>query len=364
MTSLTPDERFALITRNLQETIGGDELREICNTRAPRVYWGTATTGAPHVAYLLPLCKIRDFVAAGCEVVILLADLHAMLDAQKSTAAQLQVRTQYYRTLIASTLTRLGVDMSKITWVVGSTFQLTPEYMMDILRANAHLSVAQCVHAAADVVKLSARNPNMNGLLYPTLQALDLEYLKCDVFFGGVDQRKINVHTRELLPKLGYRRGIFLMNEMIPALSRVAVSPVEIATEGHLTIIKMSSSDTATKLDLLDDSKTIVRKINKVWCESSNVNDNTLLHLCHKCIWPVLQCLNKSFTINRGPEHGGPLEYKEYEDLVVDFVFGRCTPQDLKQGMCESINWILDPIRVSFHDAAGVALITAAYPDK
>ena len=32
------------------------------------IYWGTATTGKPHVAYFVPMSKIADFLRAGCKV--------------------------------------------------------------------------------------------------------------------------------------------------------------------------------------------------------------------------------------------------------------------------------------------------------
>jgi tyrosyl-tRNA synthetase len=41
-------------------------------------------------------------------------------------------------------------------------------------------------------------NPLLSGLLYPGLQALDEEYLKCDAQFGGVDQRKIFMFAEEV----------------------------------------------------------------------------------------------------------------------------------------------------------------------
>jgi len=51
-----------------QEVIGEDKLRAILRERDLRVYWGTATTGKPHVAYFVPMSKIADFLKAGCEV--------------------------------------------------------------------------------------------------------------------------------------------------------------------------------------------------------------------------------------------------------------------------------------------------------
>jgi tyrosyl-tRNA synthetase len=57
-----------LIVRNLQEVLGDDRLRKILDERDLRLYWGTATTGRPHIAYFVPMAKIADFLHAGCEV--------------------------------------------------------------------------------------------------------------------------------------------------------------------------------------------------------------------------------------------------------------------------------------------------------
>ena len=72
-------------------------------------------------------------------------------------------------------------------------------------------------------------------------QALDEEYLKVDVQFGGVDQRKIFMYARENLPKLGYAKRSHLMNPMVPGLT------------GN----KMSSSEIDSKIDLLDPPVTV-----------------------------------------------------------------------------------------------------------
>lgn len=66
--SLTPAEKKHLITRNLQEVLGEEKITEILSKRDLKLYWGTATTGKPHVAYFLPMSKIGDFLKAGCEV--------------------------------------------------------------------------------------------------------------------------------------------------------------------------------------------------------------------------------------------------------------------------------------------------------
>ena len=65
---LSPAEKMKLITKNLEEVLGEDRIAEVLKQRDLKVYWGTATTGKPHVAYFLPMIKIGDFLKAGCEV--------------------------------------------------------------------------------------------------------------------------------------------------------------------------------------------------------------------------------------------------------------------------------------------------------
>jgi hypothetical protein len=97
---MTPEEKLALITKNLEEVVGGNRLLPIIRERDLKLYWGTATTGKPHIAYFVPMTHIANFLAAGCHVKILLADLHAFLDDQKAPWDLLDYRVEYYGTII------------------------------------------------------------------------------------------------------------------------------------------------------------------------------------------------------------------------------------------------------------------------
>lgn len=52
----------------LKEIVGEEKLKDILKERDVKIYWGTATTGRPHIAYFVPMSKIADFLRAGCEV--------------------------------------------------------------------------------------------------------------------------------------------------------------------------------------------------------------------------------------------------------------------------------------------------------
>ena len=94
------DKKVALIKENIQEVIGEAKMREILKKRDLKLYWGTATTGMPHIGYFVPIMKLADFLEAGCEVTILFADLHAFLDNMKSTWEQLESRVKYYESYV------------------------------------------------------------------------------------------------------------------------------------------------------------------------------------------------------------------------------------------------------------------------
>ena len=76
MSELSIDERIELITRNLvndaEKTLLSAEARSTMKKKLEegdfKIYWGTATTGRPHIAYFVPISKLADFLAAGCSV--------------------------------------------------------------------------------------------------------------------------------------------------------------------------------------------------------------------------------------------------------------------------------------------------------
>nr|KAF6445618.1 hypothetical protein HJG59_019671 [Molossus molossus] len=126
----SPEEKLHLITRNLQEVLGEEKLKEILKERELKVYWGTATTGKPHVAYFVPMSKIADFLKAGCEVTILFADLHAYLDNMKAPWELLELRTSYYENVIKAMLESIGVPLEKLKFIKGTDYQLSKAHSM------------------------------------------------------------------------------------------------------------------------------------------------------------------------------------------------------------------------------------------
>ncbi|TPX61622.1 tyrosine---tRNA ligase [Powellomyces hirtus] len=349
MTAMTPEEKFALITRNLQETLGADQVKAILAERDLNVYWGTAPTGKPHIGYFVPMSKIADFLKAGCHVTILFADLHAYLDNMKAPWDQLKLRTQYYIHTIKAMLTSIGVSIDRLKFVVGTDYQLSREYTLDAYKLLAITTEHDAKKAGAEVVK-QVESPMMSGLVYPLLQALDEEYLKVDAQFGGVDQRKIFTFAEKHMPVIGYKKRSHFMNPMVSGL------------RGS----KMSSSDPDSKVDLLDDAKTVSRKIKKAFCEQGNIDNNPLLEFLKIVVFPARSLTNDNykFVVSRNEKFGGDLVFNTYQDIEDAFKNETLHPADLKTGTADAINALLEPIREVFKDDALIQLSKDAYEVK
>ena len=324
---MSVEEKLTLIKRNTAEIIREEELIELLKKKKhPVVYWGTSPTGKPHIGYLLPALKMADLVKAGFKLKILLADLHAALD--NVAWPILEKRYEYYSAVIPALLQAMGVDITNVEFVKGSDFQLKPEYMFDVLRMSSFVSVHDANKAASDVVK-QGDNPKLSGLIYPIMQAMDEIYLEADCQLGGTDQRKIMVLARENHPKIDYEPRVEIMNPLIPGL-----------TVGG----KMSASVEESKIDLLDDEKTVEAKINKAYCLEGDLN-NGLLPLMKYSVMVMKKDNHESFLVERPEKFGGNKKYSNYEELEKDFIDKKLHPMDLKKAFAREINNILAPIR-------------------
>lgn len=335
---MDPSEQYEWITKNLQEVLNGQIIKNVLEAkeRPLKIYWGTAPTGKPHCGYFVPMIKLAHFLKAGAEVTVLVADLHAYLDNMKAPLEVVKFRAEYYSNVVRAILRSLNVPIEKLKFIVGSDYQLTPEYTMDLFKLSNKVGQNDAKRAGADVVK-QVSNPLLSGLIYPLMQALDEHYLDVDVQFGGVDQRKIFVLAEEQLPGIGYKKRAHLMNKMVPGLGQGG---------------KMSASDPNSKIDIIEDPKVVKKKIGSAFCAPGDV-ENGLIAFLENVVQPIQELKSGvagdfEFFIDRPEKYGGPIHYKSLDDLKADFAAEKLSPVDLKAGVTDRINELLAPIRKAY----------------
>lgn len=334
MSELTPEQQYDLITKDLQEVLNPQIIKNILQEegRFLKVYWGTAPTGKPHCGYFVPMVKLAHLLKAGVEVTVLIADLHAFLDNMKAPLEVVQHRARYYEWVVKSILKSINVPVDRLKFVLGSSYQLSPEYTLDLFKLSNIVSQNDAKRAGADVVK-QVSNPLLSGLIYPLMQVLDEEYLGVDVQLGGIDQRKIFVLAEENIQALGYKKRAHLMNRMVPGLMQGG---------------KMSASDPNSKIDLLEEPKIVKKKISQAFCAPGNIEDNGLLAFVKNVLGPIYELKygdsKFEFFIDRPEKYGGPITYTTYQDVEDDFKTEKLSPVDLKSGVADAINGLLAPI--------------------
>lgn len=278
---------------------------------------------------------------------ILLADVHAFLDNLKAPLELVQHRTRYYERVIKSVLSSLGVSLDKLKFIVGSSYQMSTAYTLDVYKFCVFCTEHDAKKAGAEVIK-QVDNPLLSGLLYPGLQALDEQYLDVDAQFGGVDQRKIFTLAEKYLPHLGYKKRAHLMNPMVPGLHGA----------------KMSSSDLDSKIDFLDDPKSVERKMKKAFCEEGNIQDNGVLSFVKFVLFPVKHIKQDTspLVIKRPEQYGGDMEFQDFASLEAAFEQKLVHPGDLKKAVSQELNALLRPILLDFDDDEARRILELAYP--
>ena len=349
-TEMSPEEKLALVKSGLPEILHGEILEQvILNEKRPlEIYWGTATTGRPHVAYFVPTLHIAKFLRAGCKVKVLLADTHGFLDNLKAPIELIEHRANYYKNVTQSLLRAVGVSLDQIEFVLGSDYQYSRAYRFDLDKLMTQITVNGAQHAGAEVVKQTGTSPLLSSLQYPIMQALDEEYLKVDAQFGGVDQRKIFAFAQEVLPKIDYKVRAHLMNTMMPGLAGG----------------KMSASDPNSKIDLLDTPEQVSKKLRKAECAQRVTEGNGIIGLVEHILLPFVNLsatAKGDFTVER--HEGEPLVYTDIAKLKSDFEADILTPQLLKPAVTKALNAMLAPIQAEFlASKAWQELEARAYP--
>lgn len=326
--------------KSVLEVIGEKEILEkLDRNKCLNVYWGTAPTSPPHLAYYLPLLLLRDLIRCRktsdkvlhrskiCNVNILLADVHSYLDEGIHAYNRTEQRTVFYEHVIRRMMKVIGVEEKEYEITKGSQYQFDRRYCIDLYKFTTLLNVQQAKHASSEVVK-KTKTPLLSGLLYPLMQCLDETYFDADIQLGGNDQRKIFMLSRDYIEYLGYEKCSYVITPLIPSLNGKD--------------IKMSSRGNQ-KIGLMDDIETIRKKISKAYCaeKETDVSKNPLLALLKYIVFGV----QERFDLIRDQKWGGDRCFTTYEEFEKEWSEGTIGAVDLKTSLIPCIELLIAPVR-------------------
>jgi len=324
------EERFDLIARGTTEIITEAELRELLKRERFTAYCGYEPSGKIHFGHALTVQKLVDLQAAGARVIVLLADLHAYLN-DKGTLEEIRRVAEYNRHCFIA----LGLAPKRTEFLLGSDFQLKPEFSLDVLRMAVGTTLLRARRSMAEIAR-HLKDPDVAQVLYPLMQAVDMAHLDVDVAVGGIDQRKVHMVAREKLPALGYRKPVCVHMPLLHGLDGAA---------------KMSSSK-GNFIAIDDEPATIEEKVKKAFCPPKIAKDNPIIEYAEHIVLPVVG----RFRISREVRHGGPLEIEGAGEIRKLYATGKLHPTDLKAAVGAALVQVLEPVRRYFEEHSDAKL--------
>jgi tyrosyl-tRNA synthetase len=328
-------DKLTQLSRNTDEVITREELQNVLQKPKPRAYIGFEPSGTVHIGWKICTNKIKDFLQAGFDFTVLLADWHAYInDKLNGDIEAIKLCGKYMQDCFAA----MGVDNSKITYVSASDYVGDPAYWELVLKTSKAVSVAR-VKRAMDIMGRDAEEAekDLSKLFYPAMQVSDIFYLNVDVAYGGTDQRHAHMLARDASKKLQKKPPVAIHTPLLTGLQAGSrMTPLE---------AKMSKSKPDSMISIHDTPEEVNRKIKKAFCPEKQIEGNPILEICRYIIFQELE--SDPFIIARPEKFGGPLSFTSYHELEQAFLED-LHPMDLKQAVAIFINQSLEPIHRYF----------------
>ncbi|MFC2154294.1 tyrosine--tRNA ligase [Candidatus Altiarchaeota archaeon] len=308
-----------ILKRNLVEVVTEKELEDLLSQKKkPTTYCGFEVSGPVHIGTLVAVGKQIDFQELGWKVKILLADVHTLLN-RKGEEDWINRMVEYWETSF-----RL-LGLKKAEFIRGSKFQFKEEYVRDVLNLGLESTLNRALRSMQEIAR-DIDQARVSQVIYPLMQVADIKALEVDVAHGGMEQRKIHMLAREILPQIGGSKPVCVHGPLLASLQGPEV--------------KMSSSKPETMIAVDDKPEDIQQKIKNAYCPPES-EGNPILQIVDLVLFPRLGKLK----VQRPEKFGGDVAYSSIEELLSDYSEKKLHPADLKNGVADSLIEILNPVR-------------------
>ncbi|QQG43287.1 MAG: tyrosine--tRNA ligase [Candidatus Daviesbacteria bacterium] len=379
---MTTDEKFKLITRNLEETLTEEELKTLLESGTPlKHYIGFEISGKVHLGQgLAAMQKVKELHNAGCETTIFLADWHTWLNKKLDGTLETATRMarEFFEEALKAAYLCVGGNPSDLKFILGSELY-DKTYWPKVIQVAKATTISRMMRSTDIMGRMAGESSDTASLFYPSMQAADIFQMGINIAHAGTDQRNVHVVAREAAKDLGTTKPIALHHHLIMGLKPLGENndlilqqakdklsskskPGQITNIGGLSYeekvaliaeLKMSKSRPDTAVFITDSPDDIKRKVNNAYCPEGQVDLNPILDWTkHLVFYPLGADLGHppGVQIKRKEEHGGDITYISYAELEKDYADKKLHPQDLKIAVAEWLIKKLEPAREYFKD--------------
>ena len=363
MDTTQPDinERAQLITRNLEEVIGADEVKTLLAQNLPlRHYIGFEISGRLHLGTgLMCMQKIRDLQRAGVRSTIFLADWHTWINDKLGGDREVIKRTAvgYFKEGLKASLKALGGDPDNLDFVLGTElYHNNDQYWETLIEVSKNTTLSRIMRSVSIMGRNEGDSIDFAKLMYPPMQVADVFMLRANIAQGGMDQRKAHVIARDVALQLNVSplcdasgnkiKPIAIHHHLLLGLQKPDVWPVPPDKLREIwTSMKMSKSKPKTAVFVHDEPDEIRAKMKKAFCPPNEIEFNPVLDWADHLIFTMD---SPKLEIKRTPANGGDVTFDTFAELQETYKGGTLHPMDLKEAVAQAIIDILEPVRKHF----------------
>ena len=353
------EERFELVKRNTEEIMGEDELRGMLKKKEKlKHYIGFEISGKPHLGHgLVCMAKVKDFMDAGVDCSIFLADWHSWINDKLGGNPEIikKVAAGYFKEVMIAAFKCVGGNPKKLKFVLGSDLYHNNDlYWTSVIDISKNISLSRILRSITILGRKEGETVDFAKLIYPPMQVADIFIQNINMPHAGMDQRKAQVVARDVAMKLSFDpllnskgeqiKPMAIHGHLIMGLQKPPIWPVpKDKLQDFRAQCKMSKSIPSSSVYMDDSEDEIRKKINKAFCMEKEVDYNPVLDWTKYIIFAIGK--NSKFEIKRPDKFGGNVIYDSYEKLENDFASGSLHPMDLKQAVAEKLIEILKPAK-------------------
>lgn len=368
MNQSTIAERCALIERRTAEVLGRDELPGLlASGEVLRHYIGFEISGRVHIGQgLLTMGKVRDFIAAGIDCSVFLADWHTWINDKLGgdRDAIRRVATGYFTDVMRAALLCTGGDPAAVRFVLASDFYAAnPDYWATVVDVSKHTTLARMQRSISILGRSGGDSIDFAKLVYPAMQAADIFAQGVTIAHAGMDQRKAHVIARDAAPamRLGalrdaegrVRKPVAVHHPLVLGLGKPPVWPMPEGEQRELlSTMKMSKSNPASAVFLNDSADDIRRKVARAFCPPQEAGYNPVLNWVEHLVFGLG---DTDLVADRTADHGGRAVFGSPAEVGEAYLSGALHPVDLKNALADRIVDRLEPARRYFADPAVAA---------
>lgn len=358
MTTLNAGSRMALIERNTAEVMGRDDLLVLLGTETPiRHYIGFEISGKVHLGTgLVAMGKVRDFLEAGIDCHVLLADWHTWINDKLGGDREVirRIATGYFTQALIASLLSVGADPSRVHFVLGSELYADhPDYWSTVIEVSRHTTLARMLRSISILGREQSDSVDFAKLIYPAMQAADIFAQGINLAHAGTEQRKAHVIARDVATRIRTNRLTDSAGRTIkpaavhhPLLLGLRKPPIwPLPENADPSTLKMSKSEPSSAVFVHDDPDTIRRRVAKAFCPPGETRFNPVLNWFDQLVFALDDA---PVRIERSAAGGGPITFDTYAELADAYARGHLHPSDAKSALAARLIDRLEPARAHF----------------